>query len=74
VHAHPGSIRIAIVTDLIESVGNEAFLHARLGNWQVVARVPPQDLPAPGSTITLSVAPRSIHFFDAVTGLRIESD
>jgi multiple sugar transport system ATP-binding protein len=72
VHADPGSIRISIVTDLVESVGNEAFLHARLGNWQVVARVPPQDLPAPGSTITLSVAPRSIHFFDAATGLRIE--
>jgi len=72
VHADPGSIRISIVTDLVESVGNEAFLHARLGNWTVVARVPPQDLPTPGSSVTLSVAPRSIHFFDAASGLRIE--
>ncbi|HEY4368600.1 MAG TPA: sn-glycerol-3-phosphate ABC transporter ATP-binding protein UgpC [Steroidobacteraceae bacterium] len=72
-HSDPGSIRISVVTDLVESVGNEAFLHARFGNWPVVARVPPQDLPTPGSSVTLSITPKSIHFFDASSGLRIET-
>ena len=72
--AAAAGIRLSIVTDLVEAVGNEAFLHARLGTWSVVVRVPPQDLPAPGTPVTLSVAPRSIHFFDAATGLRINAD
>jgi len=72
--AAAAGIRLSIVTDLVEAVGNEAFLHARLGNWSVVARMPPQDLPAPGTAVTLSVAPRSMHFFDAATGLRIDAD
>ena len=66
------AIRFPAVVDLVESVGSEAFLHARYGNWQLAARVPPQDLPAMGSTVTLGIAPEQLHFFDAATGVRLE--
>lgn len=65
---------LEVVVDLVESVGNEAFLHARSGEWTLVARISPHDQPTPGSTVTLGAAPEKIHFFDAATGLRIEPD
>ncbi|HMN43246.1 MAG TPA: sn-glycerol-3-phosphate ABC transporter ATP-binding protein UgpC [Povalibacter sp.] len=64
-------IRFDAVVDLVESVGSEAFVHARHGGWPVIARVPPHDLPAVGATITLGLTPDKLHFFDAMTGLRL---
>ncbi len=58
--------------ELVEAVGNEAFIHVRSGDWLLIARASPHDLPSSGSTIALGVAPEKIHFFDAATGLRIE--
>jgi multiple sugar transport system ATP-binding protein len=65
------SIQIQVVVDLIESVGNESFIHARSGSWLLVARGSPHDLPAIGAALTLYVAPEKVHFFDATTGARI---
>ena len=65
-------VRFDATVDLVESVGNEAFIHARYGEWPVVVRASPHDLPTPGSTVTLGVAPSNLHFFDATTGVRIE--
>ncbi|HEY6641239.1 sn-glycerol-3-phosphate ABC transporter ATP-binding protein UgpC [Povalibacter sp.] len=67
-------IRFDATIDLVESVGSEAFLHARFGSWPVIVRVSPQDLPAAGATISLGIAPEKLHFFDATTGQRIEPD
>jgi multiple sugar transport system ATP-binding protein len=64
-------IVIAAVVDLIESVGNESFLHTRSGSWPLVARGSPHDLPAIGAPVTFHVAPEKIHFFDAESGGRI---
>jgi multiple sugar transport system ATP-binding protein len=52
-----GNIRLAVLVDLIETVGNEAFIHASAGAWRVIVRSSPYDLPPLGSTITLQVAP-----------------
>ena len=49
----------------IESIGNEAFMHARCGAWPLIARSSPYDLPAVGAQITLQIAPERMHFFDA---------
>ncbi|MBB6092041.1 multiple sugar transport system ATP-binding protein [Povalibacter uvarum] len=65
-------IRFEAAVDLVESVGSEAFIHARHGDWTVVVRVSPHDLPAAGATVTLGIAPESLHFFDAETGGRID--
>jgi multiple sugar transport system ATP-binding protein len=65
-------LRISIAIELIEAVGNEAFLHGKFGRWPLIARVLPRNLPAIGSTATLCFAADKLHFFDASSGLRLE--
>jgi len=68
----PGSIRLSVLVDLIETVGNEAFIHASVGAWRIIARSSPYHLPPLGSTITLQVAPERLHLFDAENEQRID--
>jgi multiple sugar transport system ATP-binding protein len=70
----PGNIRLSVLVDLIETVGNEAFIHASAGAWRIIVRSSPYHLPPLGSTITLQVAPERLHFFDAESGQRIGID
>jgi multiple sugar transport system ATP-binding protein len=70
--ASEANIQVQAVVDLIESVGNESFIHARSGGQLLVTRGSPHDLPAIGSTLTLHVVPEKMHFFDAESGVRIE--
>jgi multiple sugar transport system ATP-binding protein len=67
----PGNIRLSALVDLIETVGNEAFIHASVGAWRIIVRSSPYHLPPLGSTITVQVAPERLHFFDAESGVRI---
>jgi len=67
----PGNIRIGVLVDLIETIGNEAFIHASAGGWRITVRSSPYHLPPLGSNITLQVAPERLHFFDAESGERI---
>ena len=60
------------VVDLIETVGNESFLHARLASWTLVARVPPHNLPEVGSPVAFFITMSKVHFFDAASGARLE--
>jgi multiple sugar transport system ATP-binding protein len=57
--------------ELIEPVGNEIFVTARLGAADLTLRVPPQPLPSPGMPITLTFQPERLHFFHPGTGERI---
>ncbi|MDY6947964.1 MAG: sn-glycerol-3-phosphate ABC transporter ATP-binding protein UgpC [Pseudomonadota bacterium] len=70
----PGNIRLSVLVDLIETVGNEAFIHASLGAWRIIVRSSPYHLPPLGSSITLQVSPDRLHFFDAESGERISID
>ncbi len=54
--------------EMLEPMGNEVFVHARRGNVQVIARVPPQALPAPGTEVYLGFFLEKMHFFDVETG------
>ncbi len=63
---------LVATVELLESVGSEAFIHARSGNWKLIARAAPYNLPAIGARITLQPAPDRMHFFDAQTGKRLE--
>jgi multiple sugar transport system ATP-binding protein len=69
----PGNIRIGVLVDLIETIGNEAFIHASAGAWRITVRSSPYHLPPLGSNITLQVSPERLHFFDAESGERIET-
>ncbi|PYQ53467.1 MAG: sn-glycerol-3-phosphate ABC transporter ATP-binding protein UgpC [Acidobacteria bacterium] len=56
--------------DLVEPVGNEMFIYASANGQQIVARVPPQDLPPIGAPIALKFDPTHLLYFDARSGAR----
>ena len=59
--------------EVVEPVGNEVFLNVRHAGGGLVVRVPPRNLPAHGTRMTLDFDPASLHFFDADTGQRIDT-
>jgi multiple sugar transport system ATP-binding protein len=56
---------------MVDSMGNEIFVYARSGGQAIVARVPPQPLPAPGEPIRLVFDLDKLHFFDSTDGGRM---
>ena len=58
--------------ELIEHVGNEAFLNLRHGAQALIARVPPHGLPDPGP-VRLAYDADRMHFFAGDSGQRIEA-
>ncbi|HEY3519497.1 MAG TPA: sn-glycerol-3-phosphate ABC transporter ATP-binding protein UgpC [Rhodanobacteraceae bacterium] len=58
--------------EVVEPVGNEMFLNLRLGRNGLVARVPPQSLPAHGAELALYFATEKVHAFDPRSGRRIQ--
>jgi multiple sugar transport system ATP-binding protein len=62
----------APLVEAVEPVGNEVFVHLRLGAQTLVARVPPVDMPQPGSPFALRVDAAQAHVFDADSGLRMQ--
>jgi multiple sugar transport system ATP-binding protein len=72
-HVSPGdALHIGAQLDVVEPVGNEVFLHLTRDGDTLVVREPMQQIPAPGSTLTLNYATSSLHFFDAQTEKRID--
>jgi multiple sugar transport system ATP-binding protein len=67
-----GAPRLRALLEVVEPVGNEAFLNLRHAAGALVARVPPQALPPPGSELDLAFLPQRLHFFDADSGNRID--
>jgi multiple sugar transport system ATP-binding protein len=67
----PSQPAFTAALELIEPVGNEVFVTARFGGFDLTLRLPPQALPAPGAPLELTVAPERLHFFDAGSGKRI---
>jgi multiple sugar transport system ATP-binding protein len=57
--------------EVVEPVGNEVFLNLHFEGNALVSRVPPQHLPAPGTSMQLGLNMDRLHFFDAQGGLRI---
>ncbi|MEO8461539.1 MAG: sn-glycerol-3-phosphate ABC transporter ATP-binding protein UgpC [Dokdonella sp.] len=66
-----GSGAFKVHLDLVEPVGNEIFLNLRLGSNELVARVPPQNLPLVGPTIEVALKTNRLHWFDPGTEVRI---
>jgi len=54
--------------DVIEPVGSDVHAYLRVGAQTLVARLPPDELPTPGSTLRLRMAPTQLHWFDPVDG------
>ena len=62
-----------LTLDLVEPMGNELFLYASRDGRELVARVPPMPLPAEGAPITLAFDAARLHFFDPITGERLQN-
>jgi ABC-type sugar transport system ATPase subunit len=55
----------------VDVVGADAHVHLRVGDDELVARVPSGQRPRPGDTVRVSVSERDVHLFDAQTGSRL---
>jgi multiple sugar transport system ATP-binding protein len=57
--------------DVVEQMGNEVIVYLKAGTDTLIARVPPQNAPHPGESVTVGFVPDQLHFFDAVTDLTL---
>ena len=69
--AAPGPHTLAARVEVVEPVGNEAFLNLDGGGCELVVRLPPFDLPALGDTVHVSYVAERMHFFDPDSELRL---
>jgi multiple sugar transport system ATP-binding protein len=69
--AEAGPDTLLAKVEVVEPVGNEAFLNLGCGGCDLVLRLPPFHLPAPGETVHLSYAAERMHFFDRQSELRL---
>jgi multiple sugar transport system ATP-binding protein len=60
-----GGATVLVRLDVVEPLGSEAFLSARVGAKEITARVPPRGLPAAGSEVGLRFRGERLHFFEA---------
>jgi multiple sugar transport system ATP-binding protein len=67
-----GAVRVKL--DVVEPLGSEAFLSARIGAKEITARVPPRGLPAAGSEVELVFDRERLHFFDAESGETLRAE
>ncbi|WP_427157930.1 ABC transporter ATP-binding protein [Aliinostoc sp. HNIBRCY26] len=76
----PATKNLQVQVDLVENLGNDAFITAKLVDQQpqfshlihpLQVRVPPERLISVGEELWLSLSPDKIHFFDPDTELAI---
>ena len=60
--------------DVVEPVGSEVYVNLRLGALPLVARLPPEDVPAAGSELWLRPSPAHLHAFDSADGSALARD
>ena len=58
---------IAVQVEVVEPLGHENIVHARVGSEFITATLDPQSSPAVGESAELAVIVDSIHLFDAAT-------
>jgi multiple sugar transport system ATP-binding protein len=63
-----GGATVRVRLDVVEPLGSEAFLSARVGAKEITARVPPRGLPAAGSEVGLRFNGERLHFFELESG------
>ena len=73
VAADPGSMAIETTVEIVEPVGNEVFMTLRCGKLSLVARMPPDPLPAVGDRLALGLRADKVLFFETGSGERLHS-
>ena len=56
---------------VVEPAGSEAYVHLDAAGTRLVARVPPDDVPEPGTRLHVGIRPTDVHRFDS-EGKRLE--
>jgi multiple sugar transport system ATP-binding protein len=57
--------------EVVEQMGNEVIVYLKAGSGTLIARVPPQNAPRPGESVSVGFVPDQLHFFDAETELTL---
>jgi ABC-type sugar transport system ATPase subunit len=66
--AGDGSFGFEAVVEVVEYLGDERLAHICLGERSLVAKLPPDERPQPGTAVTFAVPHKAAIFFDARTG------
>ena len=67
----PGLPSVAVGVESCELLGADNLAHGRLGDQEIVWRLPPTHRPDIGESIDVALPPQHLHFFDSATGLRV---
>jgi multiple sugar transport system ATP-binding protein len=65
--------RLVVEVEVVEPLGDEAIVHARAGDDQLVYKVEPHRTPAVGQKLDVAVDLGHLHLFDARTEIRLSS-
>ena len=66
-----GQPQLKAGVEVVEQMGNEVIVYLKAGSDTLIARVPPQNAPRPGESVTVGFVPDQLHFFDAETELAL---
>ncbi len=67
-------VSMPLQIDVAELTGPDLIVTGRIGTQRLVASLPARQRVDPGVTLTLSLPPDQVHFFDVETGLRLNDD
>jgi ABC-type sugar transport system ATPase subunit len=66
-----GGIPVELVTDVVEPLGSDVYVHGTAGGEDVVARLPGNVQVEPGDRLALAIDPADLHLFDRETERRL---
>ena len=69
--AHGPMAVLAAEVELVEPLGDEAIVHARVGGHPLTYRVPPRRMPDVGRRLDVGIELERLHLFDGETGQRL---
>jgi sn-glycerol 3-phosphate transport system ATP-binding protein len=69
-----GGIPLELVTDVVEPLGSDVYVHGSAGGEAVVARLPGNVQVSPGDRLALAIDPADLHLFDRETEGRLAHD
>ena len=65
--------RATLRLEMAETMGNETIVTLSAGAHEIVARIPPRPLPAPGTAVEAGFDVARLHFFDPDSGEAVEA-
>ncbi len=69
--APQGAVRIDAIVDIVETLGDELIVHARVGDGLIVFKLDPHRSPKVGDKIDVNIDLETLHLFDGETETRL---